>query len=161
MADHIANPAQYDAEKASEQFTVAVAADQNGKRLAVFADPMWATDQIVNYGLLGPGTAPMVGAAFPANPELFVNSMFWLSNMDEMIAASARSQDIRRIGDVTTAQMIGIRWTVLAGLPLAILMRSERLESICLTGMVTRIMLELLELICLPGMVTRMLLVGV
>ena len=47
------------------------------------------------------------------------------------------------------------------GLPLAILMRSERLESICLTGMVTRIMLELLEPICLPGMVTRMLLVGV
>ncbi|HAI14258.1 MAG TPA: hypothetical protein DCM28_21315 [Phycisphaerales bacterium] len=111
---------KYDAEKATEQFTVAVAADQNGKRLAVFADPMWASDQIVNYGLLGPGTAPMVGAAFPANPELFVNSMFWLSNMDEMIAASARSQDIRRIGDVTTAQMIGIRWTVLAGLPLAI-----------------------------------------
>lgn len=111
---------KYNADDAAKQFTIAVAASEDGKRLAVFADPMWATDQIVNYGLLGPGTAQMVGAAFPGNAELFVNSIFWLSNMDEMIAASARSQDIRRIGEITPAQMTGIRWAILAGVPLAI-----------------------------------------
>jgi hypothetical protein len=99
---------------------VAVAAEKGKQRIAVFADPVWATDQIVNYGMLGPGTASMVGAMFPANAELFVNSVFWLSNMDEMIAASARSQDIRRIGEITPTQMMGIRWGVLAGIPLAI-----------------------------------------
>lgn len=113
------NP-KYSEEDAAKEFTIAVAASQDGKRIAVFADPMWATDQIVNYGLLGPGTAQMVGAMFPGNAELFVNSVFWLSNMDEMIAASARSQDIRRIGDITPAQMIGIRWAILAGVPLLI-----------------------------------------
>jgi glutaredoxin-related protein len=107
-------------EDAADHFTVAVAASKGDERIAVFADPVWSTDQIVNYGLLGPNTAQMVGAMFPGNAELFVNSVFWLSNMDEMIAASARSQDIRRIGDVSSAQMIGIRWLVLAGMPLGI-----------------------------------------
>ena len=111
----------YKEEDAADQFTVAVAAVKDDKqRIAVFADPAWATDQIVNYGMLGPGTAQMVGAMFPGNAELFVNTVFWLSNMDEMIAASARSQDIRRIGDVTPGQMVGIRWAVLAGIPLLI-----------------------------------------
>ncbi|MFG0248189.1 MAG: hypothetical protein ACF8OB_04825, partial [Phycisphaeraceae bacterium JB051] len=105
---------------AADQFTVAVAVSKGDERIAVFADPVWSTDQIVNYGLLGPNTAPMVGAMFPGNAELFVNSIFWLSNMDEMIAASARSQDIRRIGNITPAQMTGMRWLVLAGVPLAI-----------------------------------------
>jgi glutaredoxin-related protein len=111
---------KYKAEDAADTFTVAVAAEKGKQRIAVFADPVWATDQIVNYGMLGPGTASMVGAMFPANAELFVNSVFWLSNMDEMIAASARSQDIRRIGEITPTQMMGIRWGVLAGIPLAI-----------------------------------------
>ncbi|MBL4699802.1 MAG: Gldg family protein [Phycisphaeraceae bacterium] len=111
---------KYSKEDAADQFTVAVAASKGDNRIAVFADPVWATDQIVTYGMLGPGTAQIVGAMFPANAELFINSVFWLSNMDEMIAASARSQDIRRIGEVTKAQMIGVRWAVLGGMPLLI-----------------------------------------
>ena len=111
---------KYDEENAADQFTVAIAASKGDERIAVFADPVWSTNQIVNYGLLGPNTAQMVGAMFPGNAELFVNSVFWLSNMDEMIAASARSQDIRRIGNITPAQMTGIRWLVLGGVPLVI-----------------------------------------
>jgi len=111
---------KYSKEDAADQFTVAVAASKGEDRIAVFSDPVWATDQIVTYGMLGPGTAQIVGAMFPANAELFINSIFWLSNMDEMIAASARSQDIRRIGEVTKAQMIGVRWAVLGGIPLLI-----------------------------------------
>lgn len=107
-------------EDSAKAFTIAVAASKGDERIAVFADPVWATDQIVNYGLFGPGTAQMAGAMFPGNAELFVNSVFWLSHMDEMIAASARSQDIRRVGDITSSQMMTIRWLILAGIPLGI-----------------------------------------
>lgn len=113
------NP-KYSADDAADAFTLAVAAARGKQRIAVFADPVWATDQIINFGMLGPNTAQMVGAMFPANSELFVNSVFWLSHMDEMIAASARSQDIRRIGEITPGQMMALRWGVLAGMPLVI-----------------------------------------
>jgi len=113
------NP-RYNEEKAEESFTVAAAAQRDDSRIMVVTDPMWATDQITTYGLLGPGTAEVFGSAFPANAELFVNSTLWLAGLDELIAASARTQDIRRVDDMEESSLIALRLALLILLPLTI-----------------------------------------
>jgi len=103
---------------AAESFTIGVAIEKGDKRLIVVTDPMWATDQITTYGQLGPGTAQLFGAQFPANAELFMNSAFWLLELDELIAAGARTQDIRRIDNsMEKDSLIALRWLLLLGLP--------------------------------------------
>ncbi len=111
------NP-KLDPKTAAPSFTVAAAAERDHARLVVVADPLWATDTVTNYGVLGPGTAQNFGAAFPGNTEFFVNSVNWLAHLDQLIAASARVQDIRRIGALSRTAQQGIYWGLLAGLPL-------------------------------------------
>ena len=112
--------AEFDPAASAETFTIGMAAQQGDERLVVVADPAWASDAITSYGAMGPGTAEIFGAAFPGNSELFVNSVYWLAGLDELIAASPRSQDIRRIEPLTPAAIYTYRTILLAGLPLAI-----------------------------------------
>ena len=99
---------KYKPEAAAEQFTIAAAAQKDSSRLVVVADPVWATDQFTTSG------------AFPGNAELFVNSVYWLSGLEDMIAASARTQDIRRVGDISPTGMLTLRWAMLLGMPLVV-----------------------------------------
>jgi len=108
---------QYKAENAAKQFTVAVACQQASHRLIVVADAAWALDQITTRGPMGPGSAELLGAEFPANAELFVNSTLWLSHLDQLIAASARSQDIRRIEPISPQHLAALRWSLFLLLP--------------------------------------------
>jgi len=118
--------ASYDAEDAKDAYTVAVAAESGDKRMVVVTDPAWASDPITTAGQLGgrivPGMADMTGAAFPGNSELFVNSVYWLSGLDELIAASPRTQDIRRIGAMSDTAAQAYQWSLLAGMPAAVLL---------------------------------------
>jgi hypothetical protein len=94
------------------------ASNQAGARLVAVADAAWANDAIMNMGMLGRGTASVTGARFPANSELAVNSVFWLAGMDELIAASPRTQDIPRINpDMTQSALYGYRLLLVGGLP--------------------------------------------
>ncbi len=101
-------------------FVIGAAGQRGDERLVVVADPGWATDQIVNYGALGEGTAELFGALFPANAELFLNSVYWLAGLDELIAASPRTQDIRRVEAISRSGLAGLQWGLLAGMPLAV-----------------------------------------
>ncbi|NJL31483.1 MAG: hypothetical protein HC898_07565 [Phycisphaerales bacterium] len=112
---------QRDPAKAADRYIVGVAAQKQSQRLAVFSDPAWATDSIIDYGPLGPGTASLTRALFPANAELFVNTVQWLAGMENLIAAGARTQDIRRIMPLTSGQRIFINWVLLAGLPVLVI----------------------------------------
>ena len=105
------------ASPATSEFTVAAAAAKGESRLVVVADPAWASDQITDFGLLGPNTASITSARFPANAELFVNSITWLAGLDHLIAASARTQDIRRVQSISTAGLSYIQWGLTLGLP--------------------------------------------
>ncbi len=92
------------------------------QRLMAVADAVWLNDQVTTYGEIpglggGAGLAEAVGAAFPGNAELFTNGVFWLADLDELIAATPRSQDIRRVQPMTPATMNAARWALLAGLP--------------------------------------------
>ncbi len=110
-----------DPAKAKDRYIIAAAAQKDNQRLTVFADPAWATDAIIDYGALGPGTARLTRAVFPANAELFVNSVQWLAGLENLIAAGARTQDIRRVMALTDTQRLTINWVLLAGLPTVVI----------------------------------------
>ena len=108
------NNPQYNKVKADDEFIIAVAAEKDNNRMVVVADPAWALDQFTTYGHFGEGTAHLAGARFPANAELFLNSVYWLADLEQLIAASARTQDIRRIGPISKGGLTTLQW----GLPL-------------------------------------------
>jgi hypothetical protein len=112
---------KYNPATASEKFVVAAAAKTKDNRLIVSTDPYWCADLATADGYDGPGTADLRGARFPGNQELFMNSVFWLAKMEQLIAASPRTQDIRRIQDISPARMRVIQWALILGLPLGTL----------------------------------------
>ena len=115
-------PPSLDPAGAGGPFVIAAAARRGTTgRLVVVGDPVWAADEITTNAdrfLRAAGMAELFGAAFPANAELFVNSVQWLAGLDQLIAASARTQDIRRVGPVPN--LTGLKWSVLAGAPGAV-----------------------------------------
>ncbi len=100
-----------DTTRRNEQL-IGAAAQRGERRLAVVADPVWACDALTT----GAG-----GLAHPANSELFVNSVCWLAHRDQLIAASARSRAIPRIGNVSPRSVALMKWSLTAGLPLIVL----------------------------------------
>ena len=120
---------EFDANAASARFVVAATAERDDSRVAVFTsshDPNmqlinWASDRAVTMSPMGPGGAHILGALWPANPELFVNTVFWLADLDNLIAASARTQDVRRVDSMTLSSLSLLRWFVIAGMPAACL----------------------------------------
>ena len=51
------------------------------------------------------------------NSELFMSSAYWLAGMDEAIAATPRSQDIRRIDALTPSTQLAYKLLLIGGLP--------------------------------------------
>jgi len=109
--------AKFNEADSAESFTIGVASEQDGKRLVTVATPAWAGDSITGLGLLGPGTAEMFGSRFPANSELFVNSVYWLAGLEDLIAASPRSQDVPRINPMTASTLWWHQTALLTGMP--------------------------------------------
>lgn len=113
------NPRATD-ENSADTFNLAVTTEMNGNRMIVVGNGIWATDQVttIDQVFRSPGLSPPYPAMFPGNTELFVNSVLWLAEMDDLIATTASTQDIRRIGEITPGGMAALRWTLLAGMPL-------------------------------------------
>jgi len=115
----------YKASHAADSFTLAAAVQSERGRIIAVGDPFFASDFCTTNAdpRLNPanvGTAEYFGAAYPANAELFVNGIYWLSELDILIAAGARTQDIRRIR-LQPESIVPLRWTLLAGMPLGVL----------------------------------------
>lgn len=100
-------------ETAAPQFTVGAAAQSKTGRLIVIAESGgWATDDVTR-------AVDMEGfAVFPGNAELFVNSVEWLAGLENLIAASPRSQDFRRISDISSTKLLAIKFGILGAVPL-------------------------------------------
>ncbi|WP_428388869.1 hypothetical protein [Mucisphaera sp.] len=131
----------FDPALAAPDFVVGAASqpDQaDGGRLIVVTDPVWATDQITTYGVIPALGMASVGfpefALYPANAELFVNSVFWLSEMDHLIAASARTQRVPRIGDLSAETLTAYQLGLLLGLPTLILAMGVSMHLIRRSG---------------------------
>lgn len=107
---------------AGTHFVIGVAVKSRGNRLVMIGDREWATDYVTTNAdtqLRLPNLADQLGSAFPANAELFVNSTLWLAGLDDIIAASARTQDIRRIRPISEGADKALRIGLIAGMPLA------------------------------------------
>lgn len=112
-------------------FTIAAAAQVGQRRAVALSDDlldirsprpsMYCDARLVErFGVITPnGIQENERMILPGNAELFVNSVYWLAGRDELIATSARSQDVRRLGHISPAAKATVGWTLLAGLPLA------------------------------------------
>lgn len=106
---------------------VGVAAQRGDARLITIGDALWAMDEIVSAAVLpdgtsGPGLADKPGARilYPGNSDLFVNCVCWLAHEEDLIAASPRTQDIRRIKAISPATIQTYRVLLWGGMPAAI-----------------------------------------
>jgi len=109
-----------------DSFTIALAAEQPPmkeasppRRLVVVSDQFFATDRFGSVNIPDPATRTVRQITpYPGNHELFVNSVYWLAGIEELIAASARTQDVRRIEAISPAKLSSLQWTMLIGMPL-------------------------------------------
>jgi len=114
------NPTRDDDEQRGP-FTAGVAIEKGEQRAVIIGDGLFANDGVTTAGPVDPFTGASGPQYFPANAELFTNSIYWLTDMDVLIATGARTQDVRRIEKIPDRAMTAMWWVVLAGLPLGTL----------------------------------------
>ncbi|MEX2212891.1 MAG: hypothetical protein WD768_02105 [Phycisphaeraceae bacterium] len=112
---------------AGDRFIIACAAERPAsgvlpdQRLVVFTDRTFATDQFGAEEFFEQETGRTVRyTRYPANHELFVNSVCWLAGLEELIAAGARSQDVRRIMAMEPAKVQFLQTSLVIGMPLGV-----------------------------------------
>ncbi len=108
-------------------FTIAAASQVGDRRAVVLSDfaldlnrprPSMYDDARLVRRLMNAATGQVYEQMqLPGNAELFVNSVYWLAGRDELIATSARSQDVRRMQNISPAAKTVVGWVLLAGLP--------------------------------------------
>lgn len=89
------------------------------QRIVIVSAPNWFQDPYLFSQLAVDGRTV---TRFAANAELIDASLFWLADMDELIARSARVSDVSRIRALTPGQRTAIRWSMIAGLPVLVLL---------------------------------------
>ncbi|MEO1237404.1 MAG: hypothetical protein AAFX76_11510 [Planctomycetota bacterium] len=109
VAEGLTTPAEIAAAASNEDnradgVVIAAAAQRDaGGRLMVFGERHWLGDTQASRRL--------------GNSELFVNGVYWLAGLDDAIAATPRTQDLRRIGAIGEGAALTYRLTLLAGMP--------------------------------------------
>jgi len=103
-----------------DSFIIAMLVERGDTRLAVFTDPLWASDWVANAGQRNIFTG-QVNRAFPGNPKLFEKTTYWLAGLAQLIAAGARSQEVRAVDEISPEGMTAIRLGLLLGMPAAAL----------------------------------------
>ncbi|MEM9915638.1 MAG: hypothetical protein AAF911_11805, partial [Planctomycetota bacterium] len=100
----------FNEDAAVQQPVVAAVAEAVGEddsdaqgRMMVFTERHWLSDQQAGRRL--------------GNSELFMSCVYWLAGLDEAIAATPRSQDIRRVAALSDGRQMTYRLVLLAGLP--------------------------------------------
>ncbi len=90
----------------------------NRQRLVAIASPAWFFDRLANRTTTAEGRTISLS---PGNLEFLEASIYWLAGQDEMVAPSAHTADIPRIGPMSDAQLDTIRFALIFGLPLSVL----------------------------------------
>ena len=114
-------------DSAKQRVLIGAAAERDQARLIAIGDATWALDNLTSAAVLpdgksGPGLADEPGAKllYPGNTDLFVNCICWLAHEDQLIAASPRTQDVRRITELSPASLRLYRIGLLGVMPAAI-----------------------------------------
>jgi|GEM_PF-3564998 len=116
----------FEVEPGSERPRVLIgaAAERGPSRVITIGDATWALDNVTTLatrpdGKTAPEQAEIPGArlTYPGNTDLFVNCVCWLAHADELIAASPRVQDVRRIAPMSTGTLNTYRVALWGGMP--------------------------------------------
>lgn len=106
--------------------TVAAAARRGEQRVIAISDADFATDNYIlrrDMAITPDGQLETIERVrFSGNAELFVNGVYWLAGLDNLIATGARTQDVRRFEAISDEQMRTVWWIVMAGVPAACLL---------------------------------------
>lgn len=101
-------------------FTVAVAArSPAGGRVVVVGSNTWFLDHAWRSQQLVDGQPMLVN---PGNVELFDAAVLWLAGREELIAPGPTARPVPRIRPISEGTLGVIRWSLIAGLPLVILL---------------------------------------
>ncbi len=92
--------------------------DNGAQRVVVVSAPSWFTDLFIRRTTEVNGRR---AARFPGNLELFVSSLNWLAERDELIAPGPQVRDVPRIRDIPGDALLALRLLLVAGLPLLML----------------------------------------
>lgn len=110
-----------------ERVTIGAAVEKDDARLVTIGSATWAMDEILSTAALPDGTVgtdladrPGARILYPGNSDLFVNSICWLAHEESLIAASPRTQDIRRIQPMSAGALQTTRVLLWAGMPAVI-----------------------------------------
>jgi hypothetical protein len=90
------------------------------QRLVVVGGNGWFLDAVTQQAVGVVDGRPVLDS--PGNMELFEASIFWLAGQDDLIARSAEVQSVPLIPPLSGAQLTAIRWSLIAGLPLLVLL---------------------------------------
>ncbi|TVQ79256.1 MAG: hypothetical protein EA380_04860 [Phycisphaeraceae bacterium] len=93
--------------------------DSKQQRLVAVAAAAWFTDATTQAASQVDG---IVTRRFPGNDELFDASFAWLAGLDDQIGAGPSVRDVPRIADLSDAQILAMRWALIAGLPVLVLL---------------------------------------
>lgn len=88
------------------------------QRLIVVASNGWFFDELTQKGDVVNGRPVPL---HPGNLELFESSIYWLAGQESLIARSAEAQHVPLIPDLSAGTQRGLRWGLIAGMPLIVL----------------------------------------
>ena len=89
------------------------------QRVFIIGSQGWFADAVTDAASVVDGRAAF---EYPGNTELFVASVRWLSNQENLIRRSAQAQSVPTIAGVTEGQLSALRLLVIAVMPLAVLL---------------------------------------
>lgn len=103
-------------EDVAAPFPIAVAATSaDGQKVVVFGSEQFAADALAQAtGLQQIGNALILGPLYPANTDLFVNALHWLTGEADRIAVGPRRGDVPRLSRLDQAWAERLPW-LLAG----------------------------------------------
>jgi hypothetical protein len=98
----------------------AAAEKDKGGRLVVIGSPTFAWDRYVNDVDPEMFRRGIIVSHFPANAELFTNSVFWLAKMEPMLAISPAAMEVPRLPPIEPGAQLAWRVGLMFGLPVLV-----------------------------------------
>ncbi|MGD8450440.1 MAG: hypothetical protein PVJ57_01360 [Phycisphaerae bacterium] len=104
-------------------FPVAMAAtNADGKKVVVFGSSQFAEDGLANAtGLMAVGKSVVLGQVYPANSDLFINTLHWLTGEADRIAVGPRRASVPRLTGLDETGALFVRWFLVGIWPASIL----------------------------------------
>lgn len=99
-------------------FPIALAGTRkDGKKLVVFGSQQIVSDGLLNQAsLMQVGNRVVLASSFPANADLFLNALHWLTGNADRIAVGPRKSDVPRLDKLKEGAMAGFCNVFLVGI---------------------------------------------